>query len=57
MVKPTNNDKLVINDDLSRTVERIVLKHKLEELNKVPLSDYSTKELKAEIKRRKELKK
>lgn len=47
----------MINDDLSRIVERIVLQHKLEELNKVPLSDYSTKELKAEIKRRKELKK
>ena len=47
----------MINDDLSRTVERIILKHKLEEPNKVSLSDYSTKELKAEIKRRKELKK
>ena len=57
MARPTNSDKVVVNDDLSRIVERIVLKHKLEELNKVPLSDYSTKELKAEIKRRKELKK
>ena len=47
----------MINDDLSKIVERIVLQHKLEELNKVPLSDYSTKELKDEIKRRKELKK
>ena len=47
----------MINDDLSRIVERNVLKRKLKELNKVPLSDYSTKELKAEIKRRKELKK